>query len=147
MILARQVPQTPPLQANGRSERICSAASRMLRSRGSRPVVLRPSRTTVTELVGPSTPGSRCSAWGGGASSTKNSSKWTRSGATPNSASTARASVTMPNGPHSQAWSMSPIGTTVDRMARSRSASSRPVNSSTSRGSRESTCTTSMRSP
>ena len=48
---ARQVPQTPPLQANGRSARVAWAESRMDWSRGSALVADRPSRTMVTSLV------------------------------------------------------------------------------------------------
>jgi hypothetical protein len=49
------VPQTPPLQANGRSLRTAWAESSTVASRGIGVVVVRPSSTTVTSLVTPST--------------------------------------------------------------------------------------------
>src|SRR5699024_12125913 len=54
-IFARQVPHTPPLQANGTSERASCAESRMVLPCDIAEVVRRPSSMTVTSLVAPST--------------------------------------------------------------------------------------------
>ena len=54
--LARQVPQTPPLQAYGASARTASVASSTDPSAGMGNVVVRPSRRTVTSLAASAVP-------------------------------------------------------------------------------------------
>lgn len=66
--LARQVPQTPPLQANGRSARVACAESRIAAERGIAAVEDRPSSTIVTSLVSPVTTGESRTSSGGGSS-------------------------------------------------------------------------------
>ena len=68
--LARQVPHTPPLHANGRSGRARWAHSRTVTSRASDTVVERPSSMMVASLVAPAGMASACRATGGGMSST-----------------------------------------------------------------------------
>src|ERR1700744_2190093 len=142
--LARQVPQTPPLQANGRPGRIFWAPSRIAVPGGRVRVEERPSSTTVT--VAPSPGG--CSSWvasSGGSSPTQNSSRWMRPASTPNPVSTSIASVTRPNGPHSHQWSTRGTSTVTGSSSASRPASRRPLNSSTSWAARDSTGTIRVR--
>ncbi len=142
--LARQVPQTPPLQANGRSGRACWAPSRIGVPAGRVSVELRPSRMTVRLAPSP-TGASSWTASAGGSSPTQNSSRWMRPASTPSPRSTSMASVTMAKGPHSHQWSTAGTSTVAGSSAVSRPASSRPLCSSTSCGSRDRTWTICIR--